>query len=563
MPHMISGYPRPYLARNSFISLDGTWDLRIEKNGEKLFEGTIEVPFCPESEKSGVSRITRPGERLVYSRKVSLPKSAGMRTILNFLAVDDFCQVSVDGKTVFEHKGGYLPFSVDVTDFVESENTLSVIVTDDTDEGRSPRGKQSLRPRRIWYTPTSGIWGNVWVESVPIEHVTAIRTVPLFDSGKLRLKAETSDEGRHGPIRISVAGIEVEARADENVEIALPYVRPWSPEDPYLYTIELTYGRDRVSTVVGMRKAEIRDDGKGKRRFFLNNRPFFLHALLDQGYWKDTLMTPPCEDAIIKDIETASRLGFNTLRKHVKIEHPLYYYHADRLGMLIIQDMVNGGKRYNDLFITFPVFIRINFDDRRHRLFGRKDEGERLEYERFVEESVRYLSGVTSIAMWTLFNEAWGQFDSARLAKAIKETDPTRPVDSASGWSDQRQGDMLSRHVYFRPYRFRPDRYGRAVFLSEFGGYGLDVEGHSKEKEKKFVYRHSSDKDELTRGIVKLYERDVIPNIEKGLIGSVYTQLTDVERETNGLLTFDREVLKVDEEAMKNIARLIEEEIRR
>lgn len=544
------------MRREGWTNLNGYWDFSSTKDGREEYSEKILVPFPPESAKSGIGRMTMPDDVLWYRRAVHVEKKEDTRILLHFLAVDHACDVFIDERRIAHHEGGYLPFSTDITESIGKNGfMLRVRVTDPSDSMAQPRGKQCLKPARIWYTPFSGIWQDVWMEEVPEYHVVNILSVPNYDEACVSVtvktnKAETEEavmliEGRRIGIRTNLAN-----------NIPLLEKRAWSPEDPYLYSFKIVYGRDEVCSYFGLRKFSVKTDGSGFKRLFLNNRPYFHHGVLDQGYWKDGLSTPPDDDSMIRDITEMKEMGFNTIRKHIKIECPRWYYHADRLGMLVWQDIPNGGGRYKASVVTAPLFIGSFLSDRRHRrLFARQDRNEREAFVSFTLDVVAHLLGCTSICMWVLFNEGWGQFDSADLKARVETLDSTRTIDHASGWHDQGIGDFSSRHVYFRPFRMGRDK--RCAILSEFGGFGLD--GEDAEGRKKFTYKDSRDGRHLTESIVRLYERDVVGNIPKGLSASIYTQLSDVEQEKNGLLSYDRKSVKVEKEALRRIRDLIDQ----
>ena len=545
-------YPRPQLVRDSFMSLNGYWDYCITESPEMptAFDGRILVPFSPESALSGVSRTLSPTQTLWYKRELTLPEDFSRgRTLLHFGAVDQEATVYLNGIDSYSHKGGFTPFTVELTPFVTEPLTILVRVTDGTEISGHARGKQSSRRGGIWYTPQSGIWQTVWIENVPDDYVQDLRITPDYDAMSVRI---TIHAERDLPATITLNDKDYAATTNTAVEIPMPGFRPWSPEDPYLYPLTIRLGADLVQSYFGMRKFSVAPDPNGTPRLFLNNRPYFHNGLLDQGYYPDGLLTAPSDEAMINDIRTAKSMGFNMLRKHIKIEPLRWYYHCDRLGMLVWQDMINGGGNYNKLLITYPLFIDHPMKDNRYRLFARKDPAGRAQYESDLEAMLRHLINVVSIAVWVPFNEGWGQFDAARIAAWVREYDPTRTIDHASGWHDQGAGDLKSLHVYFYPYRYKKDRRGRAVVLSEFGGYNYRVANHTW-NEVDFGYKRLASQEELIQSYRHLYESEVLPAREQGLSAAVYTQLTDVEDELNGLLTYDRKVVKIPEEDLREI----------
>ena len=540
-------YPRPQLKRNSFLNLNGPWHFYMgpaEAQPEKLPE-TILVPFSPESELSGIQRKKQKGDVLCYRRSFVLPEGFHRgRVLLHFGAVDLVATVSVNGRTCGTHRGGYWPFTFDITDMLREKNLLEVTVTDEGTEVLSDaRGKQSDKPGGIWYTAQSGIWQTVWLESVPENHITGLKVTPLFDQEEALIEVETNVPGK---CLLYLEGMIYAAASGTPVHVPVENMRPWSPEDPHLYHFSVSFGEDRVESYFGMRKCAIEKDGDGVPRLFLNNKPLFHNGLLDQGYWPDGLYTAPAEAAMVCDIQTMKALGFNMLRKHIKIEPLRWYYLCDTMGMLVWQDMVSGGGPYRTSVVTVPVAgVFPHRVDNGYKAFGRQSEESRERYRWELEETVKLLYNCPSIVMWVPFNEGWGQFDALEAVERIRALDGTRTIDHASGWHDQGGGDVYSRHVYFRRFRYKKDRGGRAAVLSEFGGYACGIEGHRWSK-KDFGYRMFSGEKELTAGIVKLYDREIRPAKAHGLAAAVYTQVSDVEEEINGLLTYDRKELKVE-----------------
>ncbi len=544
-------YPRPQLERKGeWLNLNGEWNYAVINSKKEIIKkGTILVPYSPEAEMSTVGHILQSDETLVYERNVSIPfpfDKEKEELILHFGAVDYTAVVIIDGEDRLTHRGGYLPFSlkVDKTDF-----HLTLLVKDPTDTGEQERGKQKLKRGGIWYTPQSGIWQTVWIEKVPKNHIDGLKIVPSLTG--FSLTVETTVPGR-GKVILEDKGYEFISGIPLFIEIGNP--RLWSPEDPYLYYFTIIYEDDRASSYTGLRTFTLEKDEKGIKRLFLNGKPYFHHGLLDQGYYPKGLYTPSSEDEMTADIMLAKKMGFNTLRKHIKIEPLRWYYHCDRLGMLVWQDMPSGGGRYSPLVVSAPLVIGSHLKDSHYFLLRRRDEKMREEFKNNLKEMINLLKNVTSIAMWVPFNEAWGQFDSVEIGEMVEKMDPTRSVDYHSGWLDQKKGNFLSRHVYFKPYRYRSDRFSRAVILSEFGGYGLEIDGH-KSTSGKFVYRGYKSKEELTDAVVSMYRRDIFPAKEQGLCASIYTQLSDVEDELNGLVTYDREVVKMDERKMYEMGR--------
>ena len=536
-------YPRPQFMRPGWFCLNGRWDYAVLPNGREPeeYRDEILVPFSPETALSGAGRGPDSGETAWYRRCFTLP--AGFmkdRLLLHFEAVDQSCEVFVNGRSAGAHEGGYTPFTLDVTSLASptGENTLTVAVRDETSEGAGVYGKQSVKPRGIWYTAQSGIWQTVWMESVPEAHFTDIRITP--GEGKtVVLQLPDLMEGDAYAVfqngqRVLSGRFDLRGRA----EFTLPDGILWTPEKPFLYDLLLKRGSDLVKCYFALRtfRAE-------KGRLLLNGESVFLTGLLDQGYWPESLYTPPSDEAMIYDIETAKRLGFNLLRKHVKVEPARWYYHCDRLGMLVWQDIPNGGAPYSFLWTALLPFLGIHVSDADYGRFGRRYERARRQFQREAEDIVNALYNSPSVVAWTLFNEGWGQFDGAKLTAKMKEWDPGRCVDTASGWHDQHTGDFCSVHRYFGKQRLRRDP--RVQALTEFGGWSLTVAGHSAPG-RGFSYHRAQTGGELTAALEKLYREQIVPLKTEGLQACVYTQLSDVETERNGLLTWDRKVLKVD-----------------
>ena len=383
----------------------------------------------------------------------------------------------------------------------------------------------------------------MWLESVPENHITGLKVTPLFDQEEALIEVETNVPGK---CLLYLEGMIYAAASGTPVHVPVENMRPWSPEDPHLYHFSVSFGEDRVESYFGMRKCSVEKDADGVPRLFLNNKPLFHNGLLDQGYWPDGLYTAPAEAAMVCDIQTMKALGFNMLRKHIKIEPLRWYYLCDTMGMLVWQDMVSGGGPYRTSVVTVPVAgVFPHRVDNGYKAFGRQSEESRERYRWELEETVKLLYNCPSIVMWVPFNEGWGQFDALEAVERIRALDGTRTIDHASGWHDQGGGDVYSRHVYFRRFRYKKDRGGRAAVLSEFGGYACGIEGHRWSK-KDFGYRMFPGEKELTAGIVKLYDREIRPAKAHGLAAAVYTQVSDVEEEINGLLTYDRKELKVE-----------------
>lgn len=556
--HPLPEYPRPQLRRNSYLNLNGIWEYAITKTAEKpaAMQGEIVVPFSPETPLSGVGHILQPDEYLWYRRSVTLPEGffRGGRLLLHFGAVDQRCTVWVNGRKAGSHTGGYLPFALDVTELIEGDAfTLELRVTDPTDTGFLSRGKQRLKNTGIWYTPQSGIWQTVWMECVPENYLRSLRITPKPEENAVHIRLEADDPAMAAVTICRDGGIIAEGQTDENGESTLTIpaeeLRLWSPEEPFLYDVAITLaGGDKVESYFGMRAFGIGKDEKGLPRLLLNGKPYFQNGLLDQGYWSDGYYTAPSDEALIHDIAEMKRLGFNMLRKHIKVEPLRWYYHCDRLGMLVWQDMMNGGESYSPLSIYVFSNLGLRVKDDSYRYFSRSDEAGRTHYYEELGQMIDLLYNTVSLALWVPFNEGWGQFDALKAAEFIRKRDDTRPIDHASGWYDQGGGDIKSIHWYFRPYHHKqPPKEQRPICLTEYGGYNCAVPGHCWGEGAEFGYKKIADPAEFNRAFQKLMEEQIIPAKERGLAAAVYTQVSDVEGERNGLLTYDRKVCKANE----------------
>lgn len=529
------------------MSMNGPWDHAITESSRQpaSYEGTIIVPFSPEAELSGVGRSLKSGQYLWYHRQFVIPgQFSGMNLLLHFGAVDQCATVWVNDRQAGSHQGGYLPFELDITDYIENGMADIVVrVTDDTEKSGMTRGKQRSRRGGIWYTPQSGIWQSVWLEAVPESYVKDLLIIPDFDGACVEISAEIVGE------ELAYAHFNGESYLLPAV-IPVPGFEAWCPENPKLYGFTVSCGEDLVQSYFAMRKFSVEKDEKGVPRLFLNNKPYFHNGVLDQGYWPDGLYTAPTDEAMIYDISTAKAMGFNMLRKHIKVEPLRWYYHCDRYGMLVWQDMPCGGGKYNPLIVTLPLITNIHLPDSLHALFGRGDSKGRAQFKSELGAMVNHLINCPCIAMWVVFNEGWGQFDAAKMYDFVHSIDPSRTIDHASGWHDQGVGKVVSRHVYFRPYYFKADKKGRAVLLSEFGGYNHHVSGHCFNN-KNFGYKSFETPAQLEIAVEELYQKQIGPAKMEGLAAAVYTQLSDVEDELNGVLTYDRKVEKISPEIMR------------
>ena len=546
-------YPRPQLVRNSYICLNGYWDYIIstENNLPKEYIGKIKVPYSPESKLSGVNRKLSSAETLWYRRSIDISDDFMKdRLIIHFGAVDFFADVYINGSLVGCHSGGYTAFSFDITEFIHlGENEVVVAVRDESDTSYHSRGKQREKRGGIWYTSQSGIWQTVWLESVPSDYISSLLIVPSIKNSSVYITVISESDA---DAVIEFSGKSYLTATNKVCEIPLDDFVAWTPETPQLYEFSVTLGEDNINSYFAMRSFSVEKDESSVMRLFLNGKPYFHNGLLDQGYFGDGLYTPESDEMMVSDIVRTKEMGFNMLRKHIKIEPMRWYYHCDRLGVLVWQDMINGGRHYNPLVISTPLITKIHFKDSRYSWFARSDKAGRDEYYRELEEMVKQLINVPSLAMWVLFNEGWGQFDAAKAYEKLLSLDTTRTVDHASGWHDQKIGDIQSLHVYFTKYKFSPDKLGRAVILSEFGGYNYRVEGHSFSS-RNFGYKHLKTPEELRNSLEALYKEQIFPAIEKGLAAAVYTQLSDVEDEVNGLITHDRAEIKLPAQEIRKI----------
>lgn len=604
--NVLPEHPRPRMQRDNYVMLNGVWDYAIVPvdggvDVETLarqaipsrWDGQIVVPFSPEAPLSGVGRTVQPSELLWYKRKIELSKLADdQRLILHFEAVDWMCACFVNGKLAGTHTGGYLPFSFEITNLLgpaaagesvgevessviaESGATVELVlcVWDPSDTGSQLRGKQRLSRGDIWYTAQSGIWQSVWYEVVSAVHLESL-TLKGDMFGALEVRANVQASGLAG-VQMGAFELELSLKdelgqdvllatlpADEAGEIAaeLHVDEPqlWSPERPYLYAVEVMLQRDGVvvdaaHSYCAFRTVEVKKDVAGVPRVHLNGAPYFVRGVLDQGYWPDGLMTAPSDDALVYDIEAMKSAGFNTLRKHIKIESERWYYHCDRIGMLVWQDCVSGGSAYSSWHTsqkpTLFSFTWGRFDDTtpsHHEALSAGKDGYRKEWTETCQEMVKFLDGHPSIGFWTLFNEGWGQFDARAATEAVRALDATRPIDATSGWYDQGCGDFLSIHNYFRPLRagwHGKQRGNRAAIISEFGGLAQMTSGHTS-LDHSYGYGDFATVEDW-RGAVKKLLVEVESLQVEGLSGYVYTQVSDVEEEVNGLLTYDRKINK-------------------
>ncbi len=532
-------YPRPQMRRDSFVSLCGTWRLSVRRRGTVTPIGEVTVPFAPESRLSGIRRTLARGEEWIYERSFTPPRESE-RVLLHFGAVDQTCAVFVNRKLAGKHIGGYLPFSLDITPcLTDGENLLTVTVSDPLDL-ELPYGKQRKKRGGMWYTPISGIWQPVWLESVPRQHFRSMMITPKED--RIRVYVEGGGEQK-----TLTLGDEVYPFCGSVLEFT-PRVRHlWTPEDPYLYEFTLTDGTDTVSSYFAWRTVGTLKVG-ARQVTALNGKPYFFHGLLDQGYFPDGIYTPASPDGYLDDIRHAKELGFNMLRKHIKLEPEIFYYYCDKYGIAVFQDLVNSGK-YSFLLDTALPTLGI-----RRGIRHKASERQSTQFRADARETLYHLYNHPSVISYTIFNEGWGQHDADRYYCVLKRIEKVRPLDTASGWFAAKRSDFESEHIYFKKIDLHP-KTDRVLFLSEFGGYSLKIDGHVFNLDRTYGYRTYHDGAALTAGLRSLYLDEVLPQIERhGLSAAVLTQLSDVEDEVNGLLTYDRQVVKVDPAEMQKVA---------
>lgn len=559
----LNDYPRPQMKRENWQNLNGEFKYSLGHNLDNApssFDGKILVPFAYESQLSGVCKQLKPSEILWYSKKFTLDESIrNERTILHFGAVDWECKIYINDTFVGHHIGGYVPFSIDITSALcEGENELRVAVYDPTDDGWQQRGKQALESHGFWYTGTSGIWQTVWLEGVNNTYIEKVKLLPDIDKDVINVEIATSNSADRIVADIMdgdtvLHSFDIESKAS----LAFTDYELWSPENPKLYDLRITLYKgdaatDTVITYFGMRKYSIRTVD-GLPRLCLNNKPYFHNGLLDQGYWCDGGMTAPTDEAMIYDIAKMKELGFNMLRKHIKLEPARWYYHCDRLGMLVWQDMISGGQPISQWLAGILPNINVrHVKDNKYKAFSREKPEWRENFRTELFEMIDTLYNSVSVCCWVTFNEGWGQFDAYEIGHAVKKYDPSRFVDHASGWHDQRGPDFNSIHRYIVPVTL-PLRDGRPFVLSEFGGYSRIINNHVWNKKKSFGYIMYTSEKALSKAYKLLFKTQIIPLIKRGLCATVYTQVSDVEFEVNGILTYDRKLVKLDENMLKEI----------
>lgn len=580
-------YPRPQMVRKQGCqSLNGWWEYAFTGMAgiPDHMDGRILVPFSPETALSGVRRQLQPDEYLWYKKSFENPlHSDSERLLLHFGAVDQICRVYCNGRTAGSHRGGYLPFSVELTDLLqEGSNELTICVKDYSDTSYHTRGKQKLERGGMFYTAQSGIWQSVWLETVPFHYLDDIRITPEWDrqqfevnftintGRKEKLTGESIKAVLYQPVLLNdshayedtlwkqeiIAHVTAELSQKELAEeirlsLPVPDFCSWTPDQPWLYGIRIETGDDCIFTYSAMRCLTCEKDDKGTLRICLNHKPVFMNGVLDQGYWPESLMTPPADEALIYDIQCMKKQGFNMLRKHCKLEPFRFYFHCDRLGMLVWQDMVNGGYSYDMMKVcylptAFPSTVGKWKDTGQaaYKRCGRKTAKSRKIWKEESAETIRALYSFPCIAAWVLFNEGWGQFDSEDNCAFVRSLDHTRILDAASGWFDQGAGDLRSVHNYFR--KLRTEKDDRAFVISEYGGFGFFEKDHSLQDEY-YGYGLMEDKKQLQKRFDET-QKEIEKLCRHGLCAAVYTQVSDIEDECNGILTYDREIDKLERE---------------
>jgi len=541
-------YPRPQMRRYSYVNLNDEWQFQVgSKAFPQSYSQRILVPFCPESLLSGLKMNVAPGSYLYYRRTLTLPEGFRKdRVLLHIGAADQVAWVYVNGTLMGSHTGGYNAFTVDITDALEEdENTLVIAVFDDLRATVQPYGKQSLTRGGMWYTPVSGIWQTVWLESVPQMYIRELNIAVTETAATVTVIPAMAGtllcEGKQYPLVNGQAVI-----TPENP-------RQWSPEDPYLYDFAVETEEDRVESYFALRTVDIRKVN-GIPRLCLNGKPYFFHGLLDQGYWSDGIYTPASPASYEKDILEMKRLGFNTLRKHIKVEPEAFYYLCDRLGMVVFQDMVNNGDYDFVRDTALPTIGLRRLPDK----YMHKGEKSRKAFLDTMEDTVKQLRNHPCIVYWTIFNEGWGQFDSRMVYQKLKNLDSSRIIDTTSGWFQRKTTDVNSRHIYFTSWSvLKPSK--KPLVLSEFGGYTYPEPGHLFNPDKAYGYKSCKSREQFQEALSELYVMKVLPAVQRGLCAAILTQVSDVEDEINGLLTYDRRVTKADGEAMQQIARALQE----
>ena len=551
----LSEYPRPQFKRDSYICLNGYWEYAIRKEEEipQEFDGQILVPFSPEVSKSGVNNTVLPDDYLFYRLNVELPAEfVKDKVILHFGAVDQIAEVFINDTFVMKHIGGFLPFEMDIKPYLKNNKaTIILRAVDTTNASYHSSGKQHLKPEGIWYKPQSGIYMPVWLESVNTGYIESMKITPDIDQKVVHISFKSINKHAHIHLNKKIYDVE----ADKDNIIPIDDMKLWSPENPYLYEFKISNDTDEVSSYFAMRKISLIKNEKGMKVIALNNEPYFMKGVLDQGYYQDGLLTPNSDEDYINDINLIKSLGFNVSRKHIKIESMRWYYHCDRLGLLVWQDFVNGCTKYDFWLNQVPLFVRYKINDHRYKTFFREnEEGRKEAYQEFLD-TIDLLYNCPCIVYWTIFNEAWGQFDAKEMYEKLKPIDPTRIFDHASGWHDQGSSDVKSMHIYKWKVKV-PAKHklkGRAFVCSECGAYILDKRLKEAKKKEGFIYLLFNNKEDFQREYARFINEEIVPAKKHGMSGFIYTQISDVEEEMNGFITYDRKEIKVDISVIREI----------
>ena len=564
--NVLQEYPRPILVRNDWKNLNGLWDYTITSKGENKpenYDGEILVPFPIESSLSGVRKRISKEQELWYHKNFQIPKKwKSKEIIIHFGAVDWESELWINDINVGLHKGGYDPFSFNITPYLRKgkNQKLELRVWDPTDDGFQPRGKQIKNPKGIWYTPVSGIWQTVWLEPVNYKHITNIHTTTDIDDSSVLIKLFSSYDFKDDLIEFVLKEDEkvlqkTIIKADLETKISFENPKLWSPESPFLYDLEIkliSKGKiiDHIETYFGMRKISIKKDVNGTRRMMLNNKEYFQFGTLDQGWWPDGLYTAPSDEALKFDIFKTKEFGFNMIRKHVKVEPARWYFHADKIGMLVWQDMPNGEK------IERPKWQRNNFFNGQEFIPSFESE---MNFKNEWNEIIDFLYSNPSIVCWVPFNEAWGQFKTEEISQLTKNIDPSRLVNAASGGNYYNVGDITDIHNYPEPKMlfYNPNQ---SNVLGEYGGIGLAIENHLWQSDKNWGYVKYKSSEKATDEYVN-FANQLLEMVLKGFSGAIYTQTTDVEGEVNGLITYDRKIIKLDMERVKEINKKVIKEL--
>ena len=533
-------YPRPQMRRDSYVNLNGTWEFAVNYESQ----GHIRFPFCPESRLSAIGQPYEEGSFLSYTREFTLPEDFNRgKVLLHIGAADQRAEVFLNGKPVGSHQGGYDAFCLDITHALQKQNRLTICCFDDLEDQTYPYGKQTMNRGGMWYTPVSGIWQTVWLESVPENYIQKLN---IENRGySVTISVEPPMAGK-----VIVPAVGEFMLTDGTVTITPENPNLWSPENPYLYDFTLETKEDKVESYFAIRSLEVKKVGDYPR-LCLNGKPYFFHGLLDQGYWPDGIFTPAKPECYADDILAMKRLGFNTLRKHIKVETEEFYYQCDKLGMIVFQDMVNNGPYHYFRDTVLPTILpgsqtrsdkQFHTDPRQQKLFLQG-----------MQATVSQLKNHPCICYWTIFNEGWGQFDSDRGCDLFRKLDDTRFIDATSGWFRRKNTDVDSRHVYFRKVKLKGDGK-KPLVLSEFGGKTYPCEGHVFNPDKTYGYGGCESLQALAAAMESLYMDEVLPCVKNGLCAAIYTQVSDVEDEINGIVTYDRKICKLTPETMRPIA---------